>query len=54
MCASTLHPVFFTQRLQKPIAPVVSSPHGLGSNSPVAHGYVYQEALAAGNQGSKL
>ncbi|KAL5094916.1 hypothetical protein Trisim1_003523 [Trichoderma cf. simile WF8] len=48
--ASTTHPVFFTQRLRKPsVGSAIPSPvAGLGF-SPVAHGYVYQEARSGAN-----
>lgn len=51
--ASTLHPVFFTERLRR--APAVLPPgRGMagGGSSPVAHGYVYQ--AADGSKGPKL
>lgn len=39
--ASTRHPVFFTERLRR--SPVLTGPSM--ANSPVAHGYAYQDAL---------
>ncbi|KAK4066228.1 uncharacterized protein Triagg1_8060 [Trichoderma aggressivum f. europaeum] len=44
--ASTTHPVFFTERLRKPSVGSAIPVPGAGS-SPVAHGYVYQEARSA-------
>ncbi|KAL7941509.1 hypothetical protein V8C42DRAFT_334775 [Trichoderma barbatum] len=46
--ASTTHPVFFTQKLRKPsVGSGISGP--AAGFSPVAHGYVYQEARSGAN-----
>ncbi|KAL6883146.1 hypothetical protein HDV57DRAFT_495525 [Trichoderma longibrachiatum] len=50
--ASTTHPVFFTERLRKPRTTSLGSA-AVGSSSPVAHGYVYQETRSGANA-SKL
>ncbi|PNP59138.1 hypothetical protein THARTR1_01386 [Trichoderma harzianum] len=44
--ASTTHPVFFTERLRKPsVGAAIPAP--AAGFSPVAQGYVYQEARSA-------
>ncbi|KAL7929373.1 hypothetical protein V8C35DRAFT_315839 [Trichoderma chlorosporum] len=45
---STTHPVFFTERLRKPSVGSTTSAPAAGF-SPVAHGYVYQEARGGAN-----
>ncbi|KAK1244354.1 hypothetical protein MKX07_003153 [Trichoderma sp. CBMAI-0711] len=51
--ASTTHPVFFTERLRKSKltspGPAAAAASGMESSSPVAHGYVYQEARSGAN-----
>ena len=44
--ASHCHPVFFTDKLRRPPFSVLSGPH----SSPVAHGYVYQDAPRGGKK----
>ncbi len=44
--ASHCHPVFFTDKLRRPPFSVLSGPH----SSPVAHGYVYQDAPRGGEK----
>ena len=45
--SSTLHPVFFTERLRRPPA-LLQAAHS-APNSPVTHGYMYQETRPDGN-----
>jgi hypothetical protein len=48
--ASTTHPVFFTDRLRRS---AVTVPAG-ALNSPVAHGYIYQDATRLRDGAPKL
>ncbi|KAI9690629.1 MAG: hypothetical protein M1820_009960 [Bogoriella megaspora] len=55
---STLHPVFFTERLRKTPFPlpirsrdVLQSAMGIGVRSPCAEGYVYEERGGGGKEG---
>ena len=56
-CTSTRHPVFFTEKLRRapPTMAVPNSPpEGNGLGSPVAFGYVYQDAIRQMGQAPKL
>ncbi|KAH8125034.1 hypothetical protein ACSS6W_010056 [Trichoderma asperelloides] len=46
--ASTTHPVFFTERLRKPSL-TSPTPASAAVFSPVAQGYVYQDARSGAN-----
>lgn len=49
--AATRHPVFFTDRLRR--SPLTGGPPMLG-NSPVAHGYAYQDTTRGASGGPRL